>query len=126
MKRKKSEKDIKQRRRHVVHDAEGMASGAMAGAILGVAAGPPGMLAGAVMGAVAGGVAAMALDADADRKAAHTEALDEAIGVIGGELGAPNLKHPPATVGAYSLAAAGVETAPGESPAEGPMQTPEE
>jgi phage tail tape-measure protein len=116
----------KQHHRHMVHEAEGMASGALAGAILGAAAGPPGMVAGAVLGAVAGGVAAMVLDADADRATVHTQELDEEIGVIGGDLGAPNLKHPPATVGAYSVAAAGAAASTGEDPAEGPIQSPAE
>jgi hypothetical protein len=84
------------------------------------------MVAGAVLGAVAGGVAAIAMDNDADRKAAHTQELDEEIGVMGGDLGAPNLQHPPAKVGAYSVAASGAGTSGGDTPAEGPMQTPDE
>jgi len=124
--KKKSAKDIRTQHRHVVHEAEGVGSGAMAGAILGAAAGPPGMVAGAVIGGIAGGIAAMALDNDADRESARTEELDKEIGVIGGDLGAPNLKHPPARVGAYSVAASGASTSTGEAPAEGPMQTPEE
>jgi hypothetical protein len=51
--------------------------------------------------------------------------LDDEIGVSGGELGAPNLEHPPAKVGAYSGTSAGVSSEGGEQPAEGPMQTPE-
>jgi hypothetical protein len=47
--------------------------------------------------------------------------LDAEIGVSGGDLGAPNLKHPPATTGVYSAASSGAG-ASGESPAEGPMQ----
>jgi hypothetical protein len=126
MKLKKSTKGTRQHHRHVVHEAEGVASGAMAGAIVGAAAGPPGMVAGAVLGAVAGAVAAMVLDADADRATVHTQVLDEEIGVIGGDMGAPNLKHPPATVGAYSVAASGAGASTGEDPAEGPMQAPSE
>ncbi len=43
--------------------------------------------------------------------------------MTGGELGAPNLKHPPARVGAYSAASAGVATGgdDDEAPAEGPI-----
>jgi hypothetical protein len=115
MKTKKSDKETKKHHRHVVHEAEGLASGAVVGAILGTAAGPPGMVAGAVMGAVAGGIAAIALDADADRDTARTQELDEEIGVMGGDLGAPNLKHPPAKVGAFSVAATGATTASGDS-----------
>jgi phage tail tape-measure protein len=126
MKPDQSEEITRTHRRHALHDAEGMASGAMVGAAVGAAAGPPGMVAGAVIGAVAGGIAAMALDSDADRQAARTAELDDEIGVTGGELGAPNLKHPPATVGAFSLAAAGTGTPVDDAPAEGPIQTPDE
>jgi phage tail tape-measure protein len=125
MKPNASEEDTRNRHRHALHDAEGLASGAMVGAVVGAAAGPPGMVAGAVIGAVAGGIAAMAIDSDEDRRAARTKELDDEIGVTGGDLGAPNLQHPPATVGAYSVAAAGAETSV-EVPAEGPNQVPGE
>jgi hypothetical protein len=111
--------------KHIVHDAEGAASGAVAGAVFGSIAGPPGMVAGALIGAVAGAIAASALDTDAERGAERTRELDEEIGVSGGDLGAPNLKHPPATIGAYSTAVAGGGDTSDEEPAEGPMQTPE-
>ena len=59
--------------------------------------------------------------------AAHDRELDEEIGVMGGDLGAPNLKHPPAKVGAYSTAATGTGASGGGSePAEGPMQIPKD
>ena len=46
---------------------------------------------------------------------------------MGGELGAPNLKHPgPVGSATYSAASAGAGSSGGEQPAEGPMQTPEE
>ncbi len=126
MKKKKStSKGGKTEHRHLAHDAEGAASGAVAGAILGIAAGPPGMVAGAIMGAAAGAMAAEALEKDGEQTAAHTRELDEEIGVIGGDLGAPNLKHPPARVGAYSTAATGTGAADDSEPAEGPMSTPE-
>jgi hypothetical protein len=112
--------------KHIVHDAEGAASGAVAGAVFGAIAGPPGMVAGAVIGAVAGAIAASALDTSAEQAAERTRELDEEIGVSGGDMGAPNLKHPPAKVGAYSAAVAGGGEMPeDEEPAEGPMQTPE-
>ena len=115
-----------QHRQHLVHEAEGVASGAVAGALLGAVAGPPGVVAGAVIGAAAGAVAAFALDNEAERQAARTRELDDEIGVTGGTLGAPNLEHPPATTGAYSAASAGVSTADGDEPAEGPMPSPKE
>jgi len=94
--------------------------------VLGAAAGPVGMVAGGVLGGAAGAAAASALESDAKRKGAHDRELDEEIGVTGGELGAPNLKHPPARVGAYSAASAGVATSgdDDEAPAEGPMSPP--
>jgi hypothetical protein len=116
----------KKQHQHLVHDAEGAASGAVAGAVLGAAAGPPGVVAGAIIGAVAGAITAEVLETDGERTAAHDRELDEEIGVSGGDIGAPNLKHPKAKVGAYSSASAGAAAPDGEEPAEGPMQTPEE
>ncbi|HEY8089181.1 MAG TPA: hypothetical protein VIF09_15085 [Polyangiaceae bacterium] len=130
MKAKKAKKanpgDKKQKGSHAVHEAEGIVSGAVAGAVLGAAAGPVGMVAGGVLGGAAGAAAASALEKDGTRKAARDRELDEEIGVSGGELGAPNLKHPPARVGAYSAASAGVATTGGDDdePAEGPMPPP--
>jgi hypothetical protein len=109
----------------LAHEAEGGASGAIAGAVVGAAAGPPGIVAGAIIGGMAGAMAGAVLDRDSSRQASRTRTLDAQIGVSEGELGAPNLKHPPATVGAYSGASAGVESSAGAEPAEGPMQTPE-
>ena len=110
---------------HLLHDAEGAASGAMVGAVLGAMAGPPGMVAGALLGAAAGALAVEAMETESERRAKHTTELDEEIGVIGGDLGAPNLRHPPASNGAYSAGATGVATPSGDQPAEGPIQTPE-
>jgi hypothetical protein len=125
-KKKKPEAQKAATTQHLLHDAEGAASGAVAGAVMGSIAGPPGIVAGALLGAVAGAVAASALDVDAEQKAEHTRELDEVIGVGGGDLGAPNLKHPPATIGAYSAASVAGGQASGEDqPAEGPIQTPE-
>ena len=124
--KKKESKAAKKDHHHLVHDSEGAASGAMVGAVVGAAAGPPGMVAGALIGAAAGALATEVMEADSERRAARTTKLDEEIGVIGGDLGAPNLKHPPAKIGAYSAAAVGVGAAGGDEPAEGPMQTPKE
>jgi uncharacterized membrane protein len=127
MKTPKSEKPVrKSQHPHLVHDVEGAASGAVVGAAVGAMAGPPGVVVGALIGAAAGALAVEAMGTESDRRAAHEAELDEEIGVVGGDLGAPNLKHPPAKVGAYSAAAAGVAAAPAAEPAEGPMQTPEE
>ncbi len=78
----------------IVHEAEGAATGALAGAVLGVVAGPPGMVAGAILGAAAGAVAGAALDSEASSDAAHTRELDAVIGVSGGDIGEPSLRHP--------------------------------
>lgn len=114
-------------RRRVVHEAEGSASGALAGALVGAAAGPPGAVAGAIVGGVAGALAGAAMDTDAAIQAERTRELDETIGVMDGEMGAPNLEHPPAKIGRYSLASTGVDPSAGdEAPAEGPIQPPDE
>jgi hypothetical protein len=73
------------------------------------------------VGAVGGAV----LDTQAAESAERDSKLDEEIGVIGGEIGAPNLKHPPARIGAYSSASAGAGSSSDGTPAEGPMSEPE-
>jgi hypothetical protein len=82
-------------------------------------------VAGAAVGAVAGALAGRALDVDAERQVARERQLDAELGVTEGTVGAPNLKHPPPTRGAYSGASVGVESSGGQ-PAEGPIQVPEE
>jgi outer membrane lipoprotein SlyB len=111
--------------RRVTREAEGGASVGLVGAMVGAAAGPPGMIAGAILGSVVGALAGAVVDDDASRQALQTRKLDAEIGVSGGDLGAPNLAHPRATIGAYSSASAGVSSASSGEPAEGPMQTPE-
>jgi phage tail tape-measure protein len=110
-------------KRRIAHEAEGGASGALAGAVVGAAAGPPGIVAGAILGGVAGALAGAVLDQESSASEQRTRELDADIGVSGGDLGAPNLKHPPPTSGAYSEASSGVAPAE-EAPAEGPIQTP--
>ncbi len=106
------------------HEAEGGAGGAVAGAILGAVAGPPGAVVGAILGAAAGALAGLAIDRGTTENEAVDAGLDEAIGVSGGEMGAPNLEHPPATRGAFSGASAGVAPAADGEPAEGPIPSP--
>jgi hypothetical protein len=84
------------------------------------------MIVGALLGGLAGSLAGAVLDSESSKQAAHTRELDAAIGVSEGELGAPNLKHPPAKTGAYSAASMGIASSSGEQPAEGPIQAPEE
>jgi|SRR5580698_3831162 hypothetical protein len=113
--------------KRVAHEAEGGLSGAVAGAVLGAAAGPPGVVAGAILGGVAGALGGAVLDAESSRQAAHTRELDEEIGVVGGEIGAPNLKHPPSRIGAPSMASAGAGgRSPHEEPPSGANSPPEE
>jgi hypothetical protein len=109
----------------LVHEAEGAASGAIAGTVVGAAAGPPGMAAGAIIGAAAGAMAGAALDAEGESRALRTRELDAVIGVSGGDMGAPNLLHPPSKVGAFSGASVGGGGSDGGAPAEGPMQSPD-
>jgi phage tail tape-measure protein len=122
--RKKDSKNSPSKR--LAHEAEGTASGALLGAALGTAAGPPGMVAGAIVGGLVGAVTGAVLDSEAARRDAHERELDEAIGVTGGDLGAANLKHPPARVGAYSAASSGAAAPAGETSADGPLQEPDE
>jgi hypothetical protein len=114
----------KETRLRVEHEAEGGAAGAVAGAILGAVAGPPGAIVGALLGAAAGALSGFVVDGDAAASDEKDAELDRQIGVSGGEMGVPNLEHPPATVGAYSGGAAGAPGADGEAPAEGPIQSP--
>jgi hypothetical protein len=103
------------------HEAEAGAAGALAGAVLGAIAGPPGAVAGAVIGGVVGAMGVAAAENASAARAAEDEKLDAEIGVSGGELGAPNLKHPPPTSGAYSAGSAGAGAMPDSAPAEGPI-----
>jgi hypothetical protein len=109
----------------ILHEAGGAAAGAIAGAAVGAIGGPPGVVVGAVLGGVVGAIITKVSDEEAERKSFHDGELDEAIGVRGGEIGAPNLEHPPAVLGLYSAASSGAGSAGGEAhSAEGPMSTP--
>jgi hypothetical protein len=123
-KKKVEDQSSKDSTRRLEHEAGGGASGAVVGAIVGASAGPPGMVAGAIIGGVAGALAGKVLDQESAASEQRTRELDEEIGVSGGDLGAPNLKHPPPTGGAYSAASSGVRPAE-DAPAEGPIQTPD-
>ena len=110
--------------RHL-HEAGGAAGGALAGAALGFVAGPAGAAAGALIGGAVGALVARVGDEESERVSRHDGELDAVIGVNGGDLGAPNLEHPPATRGTYSAAASGGGASAGAT-ADGPMQTPED
>ncbi len=111
-----------QRRRHEV---EGLAAGAVAGAALGSIAGPPGAIVGAVLGGLVGAVGGVVMDEAAVDRLVIDRRLDAEIGVSGGELGAPNLLHPPSVRGTFSPASSGAGESSGSAPAEGPAQAPE-
>jgi hypothetical protein len=106
--------------------ASEVALGVVSGAVIGAMAGLPGAVAGAVIGGAAGVVGAIASGRDAAKHEADDAELDETIGVSSGEMGAPNLKHPPPTSGAYSASSAGVATGGSGTPAEGPTPPPED
>src|SRR3974390_2272665 len=80
----------------------------------------PNHMHGSQVGAAAGALAGEVLDREAKRSHAHDAELDDAIGVTCGDIGAPNVEHPPATVGAYSSASVGASTS-NHVPAEGPI-----
>lgn len=63
-------------------------AGVLAGGVVGAFAGPVGIIAGSVIGAVTGAAMGVALDDHTTRAADHERKLDEAIGVIGGDMGA--------------------------------------
>ncbi len=71
------------------------AIGAIAGAALGAIAGPPGVVIGAILGGAVGAVAGRTESNVEHAKDDIDQELDEEIGVTSGDIGAPNLKHPP-------------------------------
>jgi hypothetical protein len=97
------------------------AVGAISGAVLGGLAGPAGAAAGAIIGAAMGALSSVAFATVAAEHGAHDEKLDRDLGIAEGDIGAPNLAHPPPKVGAFSSAAAGAEGSSGTEPSEGPI-----
>jgi hypothetical protein len=96
----------------------GMAAGAIAGTI----AGPPGIIVGAMLGGAVGAAASIALDAQREEEHIKDEALDRAIGVIDGSIGAAPPNQPAATRGTFSPTAMGLACQTEVHPSEGPMQ----
>jgi hypothetical protein len=97
---------------------------ALAGAVLGfMAAGPIGIVVGLILGTVVGVLVAIALNRQTRIDGERDRLSDEAIGVYYGSLGAPNLEHPPARIGAFSAGSMGRSSWNPEEPenAEGPM-----
>jgi hypothetical protein len=120
-----NESDKKARNReHLAHELEAAAGGAAVGAVVGMIGGPIGAAAGAAVGGAAAALAEAMVEQHDEQTRDRNDELDEIIGVTAGEIGAPNLKHPPAKVGAYSAAAMGAAGAEAgmASTAEGPIQ----
>lgn len=100
--------------------------GVAAGAALGSFAGPVGIIAGAIIGSGVGAVLAIAQNRQWHRNSEGEDLYDEELGIMGGELGSPNLEHPPATVGTYSTGSLGLSRPPEERIASGPVSLPDE
>jgi hypothetical protein len=108
-------------------EAVGAGAGALSGAALGAIGGPPGAIVGAILGGAVGAVAAYALEGG-NGESEHEQKLDEEIGVSGGDIGVPGLKHPGGQRGTYSSAAMGANTSTEsdeEELAEGPIPASE-
>ncbi len=104
------------------HIGLGAFAGEIAGAVIGGVAGPAGAVAGMILGAMAGEVATEVFEWESERSRRHEALLDEAIGVIGGDLGAAPPDAPRARIGAPSAASLGLGGSYGRTPAAGPIQ----
>jgi hypothetical protein len=68
-----------------------------------------------------GALSSMAFEGVTAARDEHEEKLDRDLGIAEGDIGAPNLPHPPAKVGAISAASAGVHSPGGSTPSGGPI-----
>jgi len=119
------DRDHRRRRRLHYREAGGGVLGGLGGAGMGaLAAGLPGAVVGAIIGAGMGASTAWAADRGSRDAADRDSQLDVEIGVHGPDLGAPNLRHPPARIGAYSREASGGGGASDPVVAEGPILPP--
>ena len=98
-----------------------VAGGAVAGAAMGLLAGLPGAAVGALIGAAAGGLAGVQIERSENEKRAHEEELDRDIGVIGGSIGEPSLRHPPPKHGLYHASTLGISSGEADD-SDGPIQ----
>jgi general stress protein YciG len=114
-----------QKHEHIAREGGAATGGAVVGALLGMVGGPPSAIIGAVLGAAIGVTAEDALENASAGRRERDKKLDDEIGINGGDLGAPNLKHPPARLGALSAAASGVGGS-SRTAAEGPLSPPDE
>jgi hypothetical protein len=123
-KSRRQRKDEKAASRRHLHTAGVGAAAALSGAALGAMAGPPGAIAGAVIGGVVGTLASIGYEDNSVENARHERTLDAELGISEGDIGAPNLEHPPARIGAFSAANSGAEAYSDSAPAEGPILRP--
>jgi hypothetical protein len=107
--------------------------GVVAGAALGAFAGPVGIVAGAIGGSIVGAILAIGHNRQIHLEALEEERVDRELGVIGGDIGAPNLRHPPPSAGglyhksSLGIGGTGGGYGAGEGVvAEGPMNPPTE
>lgn len=91
--------------------------GIVAGAALGAFAGPVGLVAGAIGGSIVGAVLAIGHNRQIHLEALEEERIDRELGIIGGDIGAPNLHHPPPSIGGlYHSSSLGMGGATDEGP----------
>lgn len=96
--------------------------GVLAGASLGAFAGPVGALAGAIGGSIVGAVLAIGHNRQMHWDAEEEERIDRELGIIDGDIGAPNLSHPPPSIGGlYSATSMGISPSLEANVAEGPF-----
>lgn len=111
--------------RRARYEVSAGAVGAIAGAGFGgIFAGPAGAAAGALVGAAMGAASGWAAEMHAKDDALRDEKLDREIGVLGGDIGVPGLRHPPSRDAALSREASGAGSAVEAPPAAGPMTAP--
>jgi hypothetical protein len=98
--------------------------GLAAGAALGSYAGPPGLVAGALLGGVVGALLSIAQNRQMHRESEEVDRFDETVGITSGDLGVPNLEHPPATIGTYSSSSLGLGWEADPIVSRGPINAP--
>jgi hypothetical protein len=77
------------------------------------------------LGGAAGAVAENVLEREGKASLSRGKELDNEIGLTSGSIGAANLRHPPARIGAYSAESSGAGGGR-RTPAEGPLQSPDD
>ena len=121
-----STKPRRMAKRRLGYEIAGSVIGALGGGGMGaIFGGSAAGLVGVVLGAAIGAGTAWAASNQAQELEQHDQELDAEIGVVGGDLGAPGLVHPPPTLGTFSKEAAGAASGANDAEqAEGPITTP--